>query len=250
MFHLKQFRNLKALYTGYIQVHGWDHFPHTATYSRSAELQQKAVMKMTLFLQLCCMGKCTGISFTDSTPLRVCHCHIKREHSHKTFKGIASRGKSTVGWFFGFKLHIVISDKGEIFDFVITQTNTDDREPLKNRRFHDKLFGRIFADRGYVSRDLFEKLFVDGIHLITGLKKNMQNALMPIRDKLCLRKRALTETVNDELKNICRIEHTRHRCFVNFIANMISALLACNFLPKKPSLNLDIVDLSAVQKSA
>jgi IS5 family transposase len=155
---------------------------------------------------MCCTGKCTGISFLASTPLRV--CHIKREHSHKTFKELASKGKNTMGWFFGFKLHIVINDKGEIFDFVITRANIDDREPLKNKRSHAKLFGKIFADRGYVSHDLFEKLFVDGIHLVTKLKKNMKNARMSTRDKIYLRKRALIETVNDELKNICQIEHT------------------------------------------
>ncbi|GHU08847.1 hypothetical protein FACS189431_5830 [Alphaproteobacteria bacterium] len=155
-----------------------------------------------------------------------------------------------MGWFFGFKLHLVINDKGEIFDFLITQANVDDREPLKNKRFHDKLFGKIFADRGYVSQDLFEKLFVDGIHLITRLKKNMKNSLMSVRDKICLRKRSLIETVNDELKNICQIEHTRHRSFENFIGNMVAALVAYNFLPKKPSLNLDIIDMNGLQRIA
>lgn len=155
-----------------------------------------------------------------------------------------------MGWFFGFKLHIVINDRGEIFDFVITQANVDDREPLKNKRFHDKLFGKIFADRGYISQDLFERLFVDGIHLITRLKKNMKNSLMSIGDKIYLRKHALIETVNDELKNICQVEHTRHRCFVNFMANMVSALIAYNFLPKKPSLNLEIIDNDGLHKIA
>ncbi|GHV48495.1 hypothetical protein FACS1894181_04370 [Bacteroidia bacterium] len=155
-----------------------------------------------------------------------------------------------MGWFFGFKLHLVINDKGEIFDFLITQANVDDREPLKNKRFHDKLFGKIFAGRGYVSQDLFEKLFVDGIHLITRLKKNMKNSLMSIRDKICLRKRSLIETVNDELKNICQVEHTRHRSFENFIGNMVAALVAYNFLPKKPSLNLDIIDMNGLQRIA
>jgi hypothetical protein len=112
MFHLKQFRNLKAFYTQYIQVDCKDCFAHTVSYSRFVELQQKTVVKTTLFLQLCCMGKCTGISFIDSTPLRV--CHIKREHSHRRFKGLASKGKSTMGWFFGFKLHIVINDRGRL----------------------------------------------------------------------------------------------------------------------------------------
>jgi hypothetical protein len=119
-----------------------------------------------------------------------------------------------------------------------------DRESLKNRRFHDNLFGKIFAARGYVSQDVFEKLFIDGIHLITRLKKNMKNSLMSVRDKIYLRKHSLIETVNDELKNICQIEHTRHRCFEHFIGNIVSALIAYNFLPKKPSLNLDIIDIS------
>jgi hypothetical protein len=229
-------------------VHYREDFPQTVSYNRFVELEQKIVVKMTLFLQLCCLGKSTGISYIDSTPLRV--CHIKREHSHSTFKGIATKGKSSMGWFFGFKLHIVINDRGEIFDFVITQANVDDREPLKNKRFHDKLFGKIFADRGYISQDLFERLFVDGIHLITRLKKNMKNSLMSIGDKIYLRKHALIETVNDELKNICQVEHTRHRCFVNFMANMVSALIAYNFLPKKPSLNLEIIDNDGLHKIA
>jgi hypothetical protein len=190
---------------------------------------------------MCCLGKYTGISFIDSTPIRV--CHIKHEHSHKVFKGMATKGKSTVGWFFGFKLHLVINDKEEIIQFQLSQANVDDREPLKNKRFHDKIFGKLFADRGYISQNLFDMLFVDNIHLITRLKKNMKNALMLIHDKIILRKWAIIETINDQLKNICQIEHTRHRCFTNFISNLLSDLIAYNLMPKKPSLNLDIVDI-------
>ena len=109
------------------------------------------------------------------------------------------------------------------------------------------MFGKIFADKGYISKDLFENLFVDGIHLITKIKKNMKNSLMLMSDKIYLRKRAIIETVNDQLKNICQIEHTRHRCFENFIGNMVSGLIAYNFLPKKPSLNLEIVDIQNVR---
>jgi hypothetical protein len=155
-----------------------------------------------------------------------------------------------MGWFFGLKLHIVINDRGEIIDFLITQASVDDREPLKDRRFHDKLFGRLFADRGYVSQDLFEQLFVDGIHLITKLKKGMKNSLMLMQDKIDLRKRVLVETVNDELKNICQIEHTRHRCFTNFVVNLLSGLIAYHFLPKKPSLNFNIVQIRDIQTVA
>ena len=113
---------------------------------------------------------------------------IKREKSHKVFKGLATKGKSTVGWFFGFKLHLVINDKGEIIEFMITQANADDREPLNDSRFHEKLFGKLFADKGYISQNLFDRLFIDNIHLITGIRKNMKNALMHLHDKIILRK--------------------------------------------------------------
>jgi hypothetical protein len=203
-------------------------------------LQQKAMVPMASFLQLCCLGKCTGISFIDSTPIRV--CHIKREFNHKVMKGLATKGQCSMGWFFGFKLHIVINDKGEILDFLFTQANVDDRQPLKDKNFHKKVFGKLFGDKGYISKTLFEDLFLDGIHLITKLRKNMKNSLMHIHDKVLLKKRALIESVNDELKNICQIEHTRHRSFENFVTNLLSGLIAYSFLPKKPSLNIDIID--------
>ncbi len=149
--------------------------------------------------------------FIDSTPIRV--CHIKREKQHKVFKGIAQKGKCSMGWFFGFTLHIVINDKGEILDFLFTHRNIDDREPLKSKAFHDKIFGKLVAYKGYISKTFFEDLFIDGIHLITKLKKNMKNSLVVMNDHILLRKRALVESVNDELKNICQIEHTRHRSF-------------------------------------
>jgi len=248
MFHQSHYRDLKAFYIRHIQGHCQRDFPHTVSYNRFVELQQKALLPMTVFLQLCCLGKCTGISFIDSTPVRV--CHIKREKSHKVFKGLATKGKSTMGWFFGFKLHLVVNDKGEIIQFVITRANVDDREPLKDHRFHEKIFGKLFADRGYISQDLFEKLFVDNIHLITRIRKNMKNSLMHLHDKIILRKRAIIETINDLLKNDCQIEHTRHRCFTNFIGNLVAGLIAYNLAPKKPALNLEIIDLNAVKMIA
>ncbi len=110
---------------------------------------------------------------------------------------------------------------------------------MKDKTFHTKVFGKIFADRGYIGKDLFEQLFVDGIHLVTKIKKNMKNALMNIYDKILLRKRAVVESVNDILKNQCQIEHTRHRSFDNFITNLISGLIAYAFYPTKPNINID-----------
>lgn len=240
LFHSMQFRNLKHFYINYVQKHMAEYFPETVSYNRFVELQKKALMPMALFLQTCCLGTCTGISFIDSTPIRV--CHIRREKQHKVFKDIAAKGQCSMGWFYGFKLHIVINDKGEILDFLFTQGNVDDREPLKNKTFHKSVFGKLFGDKGYIGKTLFEDLFIDGIHLITKIRKNMKNSLMHIQDKLLLKKRALIETVNDELKNICQIEHTRHRSFDNFLSNLLSGLIAYHFIPKKPSLNLEIID--------
>ena len=203
-------------------------------------------MHLAIFLKTCCLGKCTGISYIDSTPLR--SCHIKREKQHKVFKGIAQKGQCSLGWFYGFKLHIIINDRGEILDFIITPGNVDDRKPLNDMDLHKRIFGKLYGDKGYISKDLFEKLFVDGVHLITKIKKNMKNSLMLLQDKIALRKRALIETVNDELKNICQIEHTRHRSFENFTTNLLSGLIAYSLFDKKPSINLqeDIIDMKRI----
>ena len=122
--------------------------------------------------------------------------------------------------------------------FLLTPGNVDDRVPLKHIDFHKRIFGKLFGDRGYISKDLFEQLFIDGVHLADTPKEGpVKNALMFQHDKIMLRKRSLIETVNDQLKNICQVEHTRHRCFPNFIINLLSALAAFSFFDKKPSIN-------------
>lgn len=241
-FHLSGYRNIKHFYINHVQRYLQDCFPETVSYNRFVELQQKALLPMTLFLKTMRLGQSTGISFVDSTPVSV--CKNKRIFNHKVFKDIAQRGKSTMGYFFGFKLHIVINDKGEIIEFVITPGNVDDRQPLQDSNFLKKVAGKLFADKGYISQKLFENLFIDGIQLITGIKSNMKNQIMSMYDKIMLRKRSVIETVNDELKNICQIEHSRHRSFVNFITNMISGLIAYSFLPKKPSIKYETVSVS------
>jgi hypothetical protein len=244
-FHLGGYRNLKHYYLFYVSQHLNKEFPKLVSYNRFVELQQQVAFPLVLFLKLCRMGECTGISFVDSTTLKA--CHIKREKQNKVFSGIATKGKSTTGWFFGFKLHIIINDKGEILSFVITQGNVDDREPLNSESFIKSVFGKLYADRGYISQTLRDILFVDGIHLVTKLRNNMKGGEIPLQDKINLRKRAVIESVNDELKNICQIEHTRHRSFTNFITNLIAGLLAYSFLPKKPSINAERVDSFQLQ---
>lgn len=233
-FHLSGFRCFKHFYVFYVQKHMLQEFPQTVSYNRFTELMQSNILPLTMFLKTCCMGSCTGISFVDSTPVRV--CKNKRIKNNKVFKDIAKVGKSTMGWFYAFKLHIIINDKGEILSFTITAANVDDREPLKNESFLKDIFGKLFADKGYISKKLENILFVDGVHLITQLRNNMKNSIMTLSDKIHLRKRSVIETVNDELKNMCQIEHSRHRSVGNFLTNLIAGLIAYSFFDKKPSL--------------
>jgi len=233
LFQLSAFRHFKGFYTGYVQKHMQADFPKTVSYNRFVELQKEVILPLAIFAKTCCLGKCSGISFIDSTPLRV--CKNKRIFNHKTFKDIATRGKSTMGYFFGFKLHIIVNEQGEIVDFQLTQANVDDRQPLKNGNILKKIWGKLYGDKGYVSKPLAETLFNNGIHFVTGIRKNMKNQLMPLFDKIMLRKRSIIETINDQLKNICMVEHSRHRSFHNFVNNILAAIIAYSFLPKKPA---------------
>lgn len=238
-FHYGTFRNFKHYYLFYIKEHLKSEFPNAVSYNRFIELQSRVLIPLMLFLQLIGFGQCTGITYIDSTKISV--CHNKRIHRNKVFKDVAERGKSTMGWFFGFKLHLVCNEKGELLNFSLTKGNVDDRNQEVLSVLTKDLFGKLFADKGYISQPLFEALFNDGIHLVTGIRNNMKNSLMPLRDKILLRKRSVIETINDELKNICHIEHSRHRATHNFIMNLVAALVAYCFFPKKPSINVEWV---------
>ena len=168
-------------------------------------------------------------------------CKHQRILIHKAFKGITQRGKCSMGWFFDFKLHLIINDKGEILNFMFTPGNVDDREPLYSESFIENVKGRLCGDKGYIGKQLFEFLFMNGIQFVTKVKNNMKNSLMSVADKIMLRKRAIVESVNDELKNIAPIEHSRHRSFANFITNALSAIAAYCFFPKRPSISLEVV---------
>lgn len=234
VFHLGSFRNMKHFYINYVQNHLKSEFPKTVSYNRFVELMQKAMLPMTLFLKLKRMGSCTGIGFIDSTVIRV--CKNQRIHSHKVFSGLAERGKGSMDWFYGFKLHLVINDKGELLSFFLTPGNVDDRNIKVIEKISKNLWGKLFGDRGYISKTLFEFLFMNGIHLVTKIRNNMKNSLMSVSDKVNLRKRAIIESVNDELKNICQIEHSRHRSPLNFFTNFIAALIAYSYFDKKPAI--------------
>ena len=180
------------------------------------------------------MGRYTGVSFSDSIALAV--CKNVRIAQHRVFAVDARRGKT--GWFYGFKLRLVVNDRGELLAFRLTAGNVDDRRPVP--RLVRRLFGKLFGDRGYISQALAEQLFTtQGILLITKVRKNMRERLLAFTDKLLLRKRAIIESVNDQLKNICQIEHMRHRSPSNFLMHLLAGLVAYCHQPKKPSLHLD-----------
>jgi hypothetical protein len=233
LFHASGYRHFKAYYTEHVMKHYAGAFPRLVSYNRFVELMPSALVPLCGYLRTR-KGKCSGISFIDSTALKV--CHNRRIHSHKVFAGCARRGKTSVDWFFGFKLHLVINDCGELLSLRLTPGNTDDRRPVP--KLVKGLFGKLFGDKGYVSQPLFEALYDEGVQLVTKLKRGMHNRLLPLLDKIMLRKRAIIESVNDQLKNISQIEHSRHRSVANCFVNLLGGLIAYTWREKKPSLNI------------
>jgi len=193
-----QERNFKAYYTEKVHSQWHSAFPGLVSYGRFIEWIPSTLLPLCAYLRSC-FSRCSGISFLDSTSLKV--CHNRRINQHKVFKTLAARGKTSVDWFFGFKVHLVVNDKGELLNFTLTPGNIDDRQPVP--KLLQQLVGKVFADKGYVSQKLTQQLLqTTGVQLITKLRRNMKNRLMALSDRLLLRKRAIIETVIDQLKNI------------------------------------------------
>jgi len=232
-YHYSKFKSFKDYYTTYIKGYYKGAFGNVVSYNRFTELAQENAVFLGMFA-ISLNAIATGISYIDSTPIAV--CNNRRIHAHKVLKGIAQRGKSSTGWFYGFKLHIVINDKGEIISFAITPGNVDDRNLSVIAKVTHGLWGKLFGDRGYISKDLFEELWSRKIHIVTGLKQNMKNKLMPLEDKMLLKKRGVVESVINLLKTFFNIEHTRHRSVLGFFSNIFSCIAAYAFHSNKPSL--------------
>lgn len=232
-FHQSQYRTFKAYYQAHVQVYLRGEFPHLISYGRFVQRMPRLLGWLCLYL-VSRFGLCSGVSFVDATFIAV--CDNRRIQQHKVFKGIAARGKGSTGWSFGFKLHLVVNDAGELLAVYLTAANRHELKALP--KLVKRLFGKLFGDMAYLSQSMFEQLMEQGIQLITKLKSNMKNKLMVMTDKLLLRKRSIIETINDQLKNISQIEHSRHRSPINFLVNLVSGLIAYTHQPKKPSLDL------------
>jgi len=242
LFHRSNYRDFKNFYTGYVSRHLKDAFPSLLSYTRFLEVMPRVLVPLCGYFTHR-KGKPTGIAFIDSTSLKV--CHNLRIPRHKVFAGVASRGKGTMGWFYGFKLHLIINHKGDILEAKLTPANTDDRKPVPEMA--ENLFGKLYGDKGYISKVLAGTLFDKGVELITNVRKNMKARLLSLWDRAILKKRFIIETINDQLKNISQIEHSRHRSIHGFMLNLMGGLIAYCLKKDKPSLNLSPADMTELQ---
>jgi len=238
-FHQQRYRTFKDYYVKHVLMYWQKAFPGLVSYQRFVSWMPSVLLPLCAYLKSC-FGRCTGISFIDSSSLKVCHIRLRRGVAlrriaqHRVFAQLAARGKTSVDWFFGFKLHLVVNEHGELLNLTLTPGNTDERKPVP--KLLKALFGKVFADRGYVSQRLSQQLRqTSGIEFFAKPRRNMRNQLMRLTDKLWARKRAIIEAIIDQLKNISQIEHSRHRSPVNFLVNLSCGLIAyCHQSLAKP----------------
>lgn len=231
LFQLSHYRTFKDFYEGCLLRSLRCYFPVFVSYNRFVEIQNRVVPLLMMYM-VSKAGRETGVYYVDATSLKV--CHNRRISRHKTFKDIAQRGKTSMGWFYGFKLHLVVNHRGEIMSFALTPGNVDDRKTLQ--KMFKKLKGTAAGDRGYIGKKLAAELAQMGINFLTKAKRNMKQKTFSAFEKMVIDGRSIIETIFDQLKAICQIEHTRHRKPDNFIANLLAGLIAYTMRPRKPAI--------------
>lgn len=234
LFHQSHYRDFKNFYLGYVSKYLKSYFPDLLSYSRFVEIQPSVIIPLSGYLTTL-FGQPTGIAFVDSTKISV--CHIIRAKRNRVFDGSAKHGKGTMGWSFGFKLHLIVNHLGEILSVKITEGNVDDRVPVPD--MVDTLIGKLYGDKGYLGKAFAKELWEEGVELVTNVRKNMKKVAISLWDRAMLKKRFIIETINDQLKNISYVEHTRHRSINGFMTNMLGGLIAYCLKENKPSLDLN-----------
>jgi IS5 family transposase len=236
-YHDSPCKNFQYFYQSYLPLYR-EEFPHLVSYHRFVELKPRILSYLLVLLQwFCAHSDKTGIAYMDTTSLAV--CHGKRISRNKVFQGLARLGKTTRGWFFGFKLHLVINESGQLHKVKLTRGNVDDRTPVPD--LVEGLEGLLFADKGYIKAELFQYLYAKGLKLVTGIKKNMTNKMMPWIEKILLRKRSIIETVFSVLKKTLELEHTRHRSPTNAFVHILSTLVAYCLKTNKPAIKFNFL---------
>lgn len=234
LFHLSHYRTFKDFYCDCILGQFRGAFPKAVSYPRFVALMPRLLEPLTAYV-LSRAGKNTGLYYLDSTKMVV--CHNRRIYRNKVFKDIAERGHCSVGFFYGFKLHLAINHKGELMSFCITKGNVDDRQVVE--KLMRGLTGLVAGDKGYIGKNLQESLSGRGLKLITKVRKNMKKRILGAFEKFFLYQRSIVETVIGQLKFVCHIEHTRHRSPVNFLVNLVSGLVGYCLKPGKPAIKMD-----------
>lgn len=240
-YHLSVYRNFQSYYEEHVLKDLRRDFPDAVSYGRFVQLIPRCLVVVMMFLQYrCSQSKATGIYYGDSYPLP--SCHPKRVHQHRVMKGFANWGKTSVGWFYGMKCHIVINELGQLMNCYVTSGNIADNNVKVLFLLTRNLWGCFFGDKGYMlneeKRDFLEKQ--GGLKFFTKARKNMKKQDLELAPKLWLKKRGVVESVINLHKNSCDVSHTRHRSPVNAIVNLFAGLIGYSYLQRKPSTSIHI----------
>jgi hypothetical protein len=232
MLHGSQFKYLKSFYNGVVGEVLRRYFPEMPCYERFVALQQSVLIPLLFFL--CSrLGQRTGIYYIDSTALAV--CHNRRIGRHKTFAGLAARGKTSMGWFFGFKLHLVFNHLNEIVAVKLTPGNIHDGAPVE--QLTQNLTGKLFGDKGYLGKRLAAALLKRGLALLTRVRKNMKSLPLTLTDKLLLNARNMAETIIGHIKAFSSLNLPKHRAPINAFLHLLAAITAYQINPIKPDVS-------------
>ena len=231
LYHSSQFRNFRTFYEGVVLTLLRSAFPKAPCYARFIAVTKHVWVPLTVFL-LTRMGRRTGLYYIDSTPLPV--CHPRRINRHKVFAGLAERGKTSLGWFFGFKLHLVFNHERQIVALKLTPGNVNDTTPVPD--LTQGLIGKLFGDQGYVGNDLAQRLLRRGLALMTRVRRNMKRLPVSFLDKALLNGRNIVETIIGQIKEFSALRLPKHRSVFNAFTHITAAIVAyqINPLPPKP----------------
>jgi hypothetical protein len=230
VFHSSGFKHLKSFYHGFAEPLVRGSFPGLPCYEHFVSLQKSVFVPLVFFL-VSHLGTRTGLYYIDSTALPVCDHH--RISRHKVFAGLAQRGKTSMGWFFGFKLHLVFNTDNEIVALKLTPGNVHDTTPVP--ALTRELTGKLFGDKGYIGRKLAEDLL--RLTLFTRVRRNMKSLPLSLQDKALLKARNMAETIIGQIKEFSSLNLSKHRSVINAFVHIIAAITAYQINPFKPKRN-------------